>query len=137
MDKPENCPDEMLVNTNGSTLSYKNFEILLYPCCCYCYLKTLGEKKFKSVQLPSVHIPVFPGVLLPVLCTIFFPNHWLLSHIAIVEVMDSSERGINPVAMTIVNPQEEFWASNQRPCVLRSCLLSTELWGFTNVIGKG
>ena len=39
-----------------------------------------------------------------VICTIFFPSHWLLSHITTVKTRDSSERGMNPVAMTITNP---------------------------------
>ena len=32
--------------------------------------------------------------------------------------MDSGERGMNPVAMTIISPQKEYWpsqGSNQRP----------------------
>ena len=29
----------------------------------------------------------------------YFPSHWLFPHITIVKTMDSSERGINPVAM--------------------------------------
>ena len=48
----------------------------------------------------SALIQAFLGFFLPVLCTIFFPGHWLLSHVTIVETMDSNERGINPVAMT-------------------------------------
>ena len=40
--------------------------------------------------------------------TIFFPSHWLLSHITIVETTDSGERGMNPVAMTIINPRKEY-----------------------------
>ena len=35
-----------------------------------------------------------------VLGEILIPSHWLLSHISIVETMDSGERGMNPVAMT-------------------------------------
>ena len=44
--------------------------------------------------------------------------------------MDSSERGMNPVTMTIINPQREYWPSwrlNQRPPVLKSATLLTEL----------
>ena len=36
---------------------------------------------------------------------------------------DSGERGMNPVAMTIINPQKEYWTSrgsNQRHSVLKS-----------------
>ena len=46
--------------------------------------------------------------------------------------MNSGDRGMNPVAMTIINPRKEYWPcrrSNQRPPVLKSCTLPTELWG--------
>ena len=46
--------------------------------------------------------------------------------------MVSGERGMNPVAVTIINPRKEHWSSrgsNQRPPVLKSCWLPTELWG--------
>ena len=39
---------------------------------------------------------------------------------------------MNPVAMTIINPRKEYWPSRgsiQRPPVLKSATLSTELWG--------
>ena len=49
----------------------------------------------------------FPAVL----HTIFFPSHGLLSHITIVELTDRGERGMNPVAMTIVNHLKEYWPS--------------------------
>ena len=39
----------------------------------------------------------------PVIHTIFFPSQWLPSHITIVETMDIGERGMNPVARTIIN----------------------------------
>ena len=55
--------------------------------------------------------------------------------------MDSGERGMNPVAMTIINPQKEYWpsrGSNQRPPVVKSAMLQNELWGlamaFENVL---
>ena len=52
----------------------------------------------------------------------------------IVETTDIGERGMNPVAMTIINPRKEYWSSrgsNQRPPVLKSAMLLTELWGST------
>ena len=49
---------------------------------------------------------------------IYLPSHWLLSNITIVETMDSGEREMNPVAMTIINPIKEYWP-NQRPPVLK------------------
>ena len=47
--------------------------------------------------------------------------------------MGSGERGMNPVAMVIINPWKEYWpgrGSNQRPPVLKSCMLPTEPWGL-------
>ena len=41
----------------------------------------------------------------PVLCTIF------LSHTIIIETINSSERRMNPVTMTIINPLKEYWPS--------------------------
>ena len=44
--------------------------------------------------------------------------------------MDSGERGMNPVAMTIMDPRKEYWPSqglSQRP-VLKSAMLLSELW---------
>ena len=41
---------------------------------------------------------------------------------------------MNPVAMTITNPRKDYWpscGSNQRPPVLKSATLPTELWGST------
>ena len=45
-------------------------------------------------------VHAFLEFLQPVLGTIFFPSHWLLSDITIVETTDSGKRGMNPVAMT-------------------------------------
>ena len=44
----------------------------------------------------------------------------------IVETMDSGERGMNPAAMTIINPRKEYWpsrGSKQQPPVLKSAML--------------
>ena len=49
-------------------------------------------------------------------------------HITIVKTTDSSERGMNPVTMTIISPRKEYWpsrGSNQRPPVLKSATLPT------------
>ena len=49
-----------------------------------------------------------------------------------MEKKDSSERGMNPVAMTIINPRTEYWpsqGSNQGTPVLKSAKLQTEPWG--------
>ena len=50
-----------------------------------------------------------------------------------IKTMDNGERGINPVAMTFVNPGREYWpsrGSNQQPPVLKACMLPTLLWGW-------
>ena len=82
----------------------------------------------------SAPIHAFLVFFQPVLRTIFFSSHWLLSHIAIVQTMDSGFRGMNLVAMTIINPRKEYWPnrglSNQRLPVLKSATLPTELWGW-------
>ena len=57
-------------------------------------------------------------------------HYCLLSHITIVKTMGSSERGMNLVAMTFINPRKEYWP-NQRSPVLKSIMLPTELWGST------
>ena len=77
--------------------------------------------------------PCFPGVLLtstphniPSKPLAAFP------HTTIVETTDNGEEGMYPVTMTIVNPWKKYWPSrksNQRPPVLKSAKLSTELWG--------
>ena len=62
--------------------------------------------------MASSPIRAFLESCLPVLCTVFFlPSYWLLSHITIVETMDSDERGMNPAAMTIISPRKEYWPS--------------------------
>ena len=52
-------------------------------------------------------IHAFLEFFLPVLQTIFFSSHWLLSQISIVKTMDSGKRGMNPVATTIINPRTD------------------------------
>ena len=47
--------------------------------------------------------------------------------------MESCERGMNPVTMTIINPLKDYWPSpelNQQPPVLKSAMLQNELWGL-------
>ena len=48
-----------------------------------------------------------------------------------VETTDSGKRGMNPIAMTIINSRKEYWprrGSNQQPSVLKSATLPTELF---------
>ena len=50
----------------------------------------------------------------------FFPSYWLLSH----KILSTVEGGMNPVKITIISPQKEYWPSlglNQGPPVLKSC----------------
>ena len=71
-----------------------------------------------------------------VLRTIFFPSHWLLSHLTIVETTDSGDRGMNPVTKTIINPWKEHRpsrGSNRWPPALKSETLPTELWGLAEL----
>ena len=52
---------------------------------------------------------------------------------------NSGERGMHPVAMTIINPRKEYRTirgSNQQLPVLKSPTLSAELWGSAAVIEK-
>ena len=51
-----------------------------------------------------------------------YRGHWLLSHITIIETTDSDERGMNPVAMTIINPRKEYcpWIEQATSKVERS-----------------
>ena len=53
--------------------------------------------------------------------------------------MISGDRGMNPVAMTIINPLKEYWqswGSNQRSPVLKSCTLPTEVLGLCSKVFK-
>ena len=43
--------------------------------------------------------------------TKFSLRHWLLCHITINGTMHIGERGMNPVAMAIINSQREYWYS--------------------------
>ena len=60
-------------------------------------------------------------------------SHNVLSHITIVETVDSDDRDMNPVAVNIINPRKEYWPSrwsNHRLPVLKSSTLLNELWGL-------
>ena len=62
----------------------------------------------------SAPIHAFLEFFNPVRRTIFFPSHWLLSHILIVKNTDSGERAMNPVTMTIINPQNDIGRAEDR-----------------------
>ena len=72
-------------------------------------------------------------------CTIFFPSHWLLSHLTIVKTTDCGERGMNPVSLTAIDPRKEYWlsrGSNQRPPIHNIATLPSELWDSVNSMAK-
>ena len=59
-----------------------------------------------------------------------------------MEKMDSNERGMNPVAMIIINPWKEYWPSwepNQRPVLngLYQTIQTLKKEPFENIVGKG
>ena len=75
---------------------------------------------FSDIVADSAPIKSFLELFLQVLCTIpvFYAKYWLLFHITIVETIDSADTGMNPVAVTIINPRKEFRPSrklNQGP----------------------
>ena len=99
-------------------------------CCCCCSMvsNTVFQQYFSYIVAFSAPIHTFLEFFQQVLRTIFFPSHCLLSHITIVDTMDSSEREMNPVAMAIINLQKEYWPScraNQQPPVLKFAKLPT------------
>ena len=51
----------------------------------------------------------FPGILLTSTAHNILSKQ--LPHITIAKTMDSGEREMNPVAMTIINPRKEYWQS--------------------------
>ena len=72
--------------------------------------------------------------LLPVFHTICFPSHLLLSHMSIVETMDSRERGNNLSITLIDRRKENSRGSNHRMLFFRSCALPAERhWLVSNV----
>ena len=90
------------------------------------------QQYFSYIAAASAPIHAFMDFFKPVLRKILFPSLWLLSRITIVEKMDSGERGINLVAMTIIDPRKEYWPSqgwNHRLPVLKSATQLTALWG--------
>ena len=63
----------------------------------------------------------------------------MLSHMTIVKTMDSGDRGMNPVEMTIVKPRKAYQpirGSNKPTPVLKSATLPTQLWGSAEGIVK-
>ena len=52
------------------------------------------------------------------------------SHISIMEIIDSSERGMNPVTITILNPWKEYWPSlgSNQPTPVHDKVTITIFW---------
>ena len=63
---------------------------------------------FSDNVAASAYIHAFLQFPLPKYSTVFFPKHCLLSRTTVVEPVVSSERGINFVAMTIINYRKEI-----------------------------
>ena len=64
---------------------------------------------FNIISVVPIH--TFLEFVLPELRKIFFPSHRLLSYMTISETMDSGERGTNPIVVTSISPQKEYWTS--------------------------
>ena len=111
----------------------RNVSIQLITCTVF---KAIFNRIFGYIAAASAPIRTFLELIQSVLRTIFFPSNCLLSDISIVQTINSGERGINPVAMT--NQFSErilaHRGSNQLPHVLKSCALSTELWGSAKIL---
>ena len=68
----------------------------------------------------SAPICAFLEFFEPVLRTIFSTSHWLVSLMTVVETTENGERGMNPVASTIINPGKEYWPSGDQTSNLLS-----------------
>ena len=75
----------------------------------------------------------FPEILLTSILLNTLLSHWLLSHVTIVDTMDSGERGMNPFAMTIINPRKTLTEPGIEPAI--SC--SQVLYSTDGDIGLG
>ena len=105
---------------------------------------TLFQQYFNISRRPVIELfrisyvaldTCFPGVLLT-----STPLNILSKSLAafpLNKTTDSGERGIDPVALTIINPRKEHRLSpisSQRPPSLKSYTLPTELWGSAHYI---
>ena len=110
--------------------SYQWMSTSLNDCLmawCNAVLKVISVIMRRSVHLFILSWSSFNPV---VLRTTFFPSYGLLSHINIVETMDSDERRMNPVASFLGKTIEWNEGSNQRPPVLKPSTLTAVLQGL-------
>ena len=98
-------------------------------CVVIVWHLTLFSTEFQLYRSGQCTYPCFPGVLLT-----STPHNILSKPLAAFQHNHCRNNGgMNPVAMTIINPRKENWpnqGSNQRPLVLKSATLPTELWGL-------
>ena len=87
----------------------KQLKVVWFNCFVWCLC--WSRHYFSYIAVTSAPIHASPKFFKLMLCKIFLPNYWLLSHITNVETMDSHERRISHVAMTKVNPWKECWPS--------------------------
>ena len=100
---------------SGGQCTYSCFPGVLSTSTQYTILsKHLFMLSWSSFNQYSVYysfqapIHAFLEFFQPVLSILFFPSHWLVSNRTIVKTMDSSDGGMNPVTMTIINPWKEY-----------------------------
>ena len=77
------------------TINFTNItlaRLVLWWIIIIMMFKRCFQHYFSYIMAPSAPVNAFLELLLPLLRTIFFPSHWLLSHITIVETMVSHER---------------------------------------------
>ena len=66
---------------------------------------------FSYIEVASAPIHAFLGFFFkPELRKIFFPYHWLLTHKTTLLTIDSNDRRMNPVTMTIHQSSERILA---------------------------
>ena len=97
---------EKLLVTSNFSFSHNVFKSCLLLMCQNEYLWSKGLYHGGQCTYPC-----FPGILLTVT-----PHSILSKPLAafpqtIAETMDSNERGMNLLAMTIISPRKEYWLS--------------------------
>ena len=97
-------------NTVGKGEIARNEQFLLFPQCFLPiwnnFLPFSSNLKLSSANSFSLEESKICRLVMgqPVLCTIFFPSHWLLSHITKIETRDSGETYISMMFYSYINP---------------------------------